>query len=456
MKSTEESIALAKLIAADVKNAGGCAYYVGGFVRDRIMGESADSADIDIEVHGLYPDKLCEIIDRHAKRVTVGESFGIYSVYDSQIDVAMPRTERATGRGHRDFETFVDPFIGTEAAASRRDFTVNAIMENVLTGEITDHFGGCADIEHKILRHVNDASFPEDPLRVLRGAQFASRFGFAVAPETALLMKNIPLDTLSCERIDGELRKALLRSEKPSVFFGVLRDTDQLGYWFPEVQALIGVMQDPLFHKEGDVWTHTMMVLDEAAKRRSKASDPYAFMLSALCHDFGKPATTEYINGRIHSYGHEFKGVGIAAEFLRRLTNDKKITKYVLNMVQYHMKPNTMAAHGSAVKATNRMFDESADPEGLIQLAVADSLGMTFDRKYYPSEDFLEERLDIYRETMAKPYVTGQDLIAAGLVPGETFREVLEYSHKLRLAGIEKESALKQSVAFADKLKKNK
>ena len=451
MKSPDEALAVAGRIAQSVNKAGGRAYFVGGFVRDRISGKTSSSPDIDIEVHGLEPEKLKKLLSDIGNVMTIGESFGIYSLRGFNIDVAMPRSERLTGRGHRDFETTVDPFIGTKKAAMRRDFTINAMMEDILTGEITDHFGGRQDLENRILRHVNDRSFPEDPLRVLRCAQFAARFDFGVAPETLELCRHIPLDSLSAERVDGELKKAMLRASRPSVFFEFLRAADGLDVWFPEAKALIDVPQDPRFHKEGDVWTHTMMVLDQAAARREAASNPYAFMLAALCHDFGKPQTTEFVNGAIHSYGHENAGIGIADGFIRRITNEKNILRYVLNMVMLHMQPNAMAAQHSSVKATNRLFDRSADPCGLIQLAVADSLGMSFDREYYPSEPFLSERYEIYKETMSKPYVTGKDLIDAGLHPGDGFGDILDYAHKLRLAGIEKESALRQTLAYARK-----
>ncbi len=449
MKKTENAMNTAGRIAAGVKEAGGTAYYVGGFVRDRLMGITGESPDIDIEVHGVGPEKLRSILERFGSVMTVGESFGIYTVSGLGIDVALPRSESRSGRGHRDFEIFVDPYIGTLKAAERRDFTVNAIMENILTGEITDHYGGIDDLKNGVIRHVSPGTFGDDPLRVLRGAQFAARFGFKMAPETVGICKSMDLGTLAPERVDAELKKAMLMSARPSVFFEVLRSCSQLGQWFPEVGDLIGTLQDPLFHKEGDVWVHTMMVLDQAAARRDLAADAYGFMLSALCHDFGKPSTTSVVNGRIHSYGHDTAGVSIADRFIRRLTSDKKLLRYVLNMVLLHMQPNFMAAGGSSVKATNRLFDRSVDPLGLIQLAVADSLGMAFDRNYYPSEPFLMERYEIYKQTMAQPYVTGGDLIEAGLVPDSGFRDILDYAHKLRLAGIPKDSALKQTLAYA-------
>jgi len=451
MTEFEKCKTAAYRIAELVREHGGHTYYVGGYVRDALLG--IDNKDIDIEVHGVSPKCLENILDSVGERITIGESFGIYNLKGLNVDIAMPRKEKATGTGHRDFDVIVDPFIGTEKASARRDFTVNSIMQDVLTGEITDHHGGVRDLNAKILRHVNDETFGEDPLRVLRGAQFAARFEFEVAPETVLLCSKMDISMLSKERIEGELKKALLKAEKPSVFFDVLRKMNRLSEWFGEVQALIGVEQNPKYHSEGDVWTHTMLVLDEAAKFRDKVSNPFGFMLSALTHDFGKAVCTELINGELHAYAHETKGLPIAESFLRRITNETQLIKYVLNMTELHMKPNVTAAANSSIKATNRMFDSSIDPEALIYIALADAISSAAKGDYVPHDDFLYERLEIYKEYMSRPYVMGKDLIEAGIEPGRDFTEILEYAHKLRLAGEEKSRALKQVIAYAKKLR---
>ena len=445
-------IQMAQRLALLVRQHGGRAYYVGGFVRDALLGETGK--DIDIEVHGVTPGCLKEILDSLGQRITIGESFGVFNLKGYGLDIAMPRKEKMRGQGHRDFDIFVDPFIGTESAARRRDFTFNALMQDVLTGEIIDHFGGEADLKAGILRHVCSDSFPEDPLRVLRCAQFAARFGCRVAPETVALCASMELQYLPKERIEGELKKALLKAERPSVFFEVLREMNQLDYWFPELKALIGVKQNPVYHAEGDVWTHTMMVLDEAAKLRDRTQNPYWFMLSALVHDFGKAVSTEAVDGTIHAYQHEIEGLPLAEAFLRRITAESKLISYVLNMTELHMKPNTMARVGSAVKNTNKLFDRATDPEGLIALALADDRGRILETPAADTEGFLYERLAIFKELMARPCVLGRDLIDAGIQPGKDFTEILEYAHKLRLAGIPKESALKQVLAFARQIRK--
>ena len=439
-------------VARRVAARGGSTYFVGGYVRDGLLGR--ENKDVDIEVHGIQPRCLEEILDSLGQRITIGESFGVFNLKGFSLDIAMPRKEAARGMGHRDFDIFVDPFIGTEAAARRRDFTVNALMQDVLTGEIVDHFGGQEDLRQGILRHVCDVSFAEDPLRVLRAAQFAARFGFRVAPETIALCREMDLRHLPKERIEGELKKALLKAEKPSVFFTVLRQMEQLDVWFPELKALIGVEQNPVFHAEGDVWTHTMMVIDEAARLRHRPAQPLWFMLSAVTHDFGKAVCTEAKDGVLHAYDHEKLGLPLAEAFLRRITSETKLIEYVLNLTELHMKPNTVAAARSAIKVTNRMFDQAIDPEALICIALADDRGRITKTPGDSNEEWLCQRLEVFREVMASPCVMGRDLVAAGLVPDKDFTQILEYAHKLRLAGVPKESALRQVLAYARQLRK--
>lgn len=440
-----------KEIAELVDEAGGRTFYVGGFVRDRLLGR--DNKDVDIEIHGIRPEKLQEILCKVGEPLSFGKSFGVFSLKGVDIDIAMPRKEKAVGRGHRDFEIEVDPFIGTAKAARRRDFTVNALMEDVLTSEIIDHFGGLRDLGDKVIRHIDPETFIEDPLRVLRGAQFAARFGFRIAPKTIALCRDIDLSTLSRERIEEELRKALLKADKPSIFFEMLREMDQLEVWFPELRQLIGLEQDPVFHPEGDVWTHTMETIDRAAEVRDKTSDPFCFMILTLTHDLGKIVTTEVVNGRIHAYEHEKKGMPIVDAFVERICGEKRVLDYVDNMVPLHMRPNMVAYSKSALKSTNKMFDAAIAPEDLIYFAMADRPLWSGEDSFTGDSDFLFERLRKYREIMARPYVMGRDLIEAGLEPGIYFAELLEYAHKLRLAGIDKETSMKQVLAYARKMK---
>lgn len=446
---SDKNIDMAVKLAALVSQHGGTAYFVGGYVRDKIRHK--DNKDIDIEVHGIYPRQLESILNSLGERISIGESFGIYNLKGYSIDIAMPRKEDNRGDGHKDFDICVDPFIGTYKAALRRDFTFNALLEDILTGEIIDHFGGVEDLQNGIIRHINDSTFAEDPLRVLRAAQFAARFNYTVAEETIELCRQMDLSSLSKERVIGELEKAMLKSNKPSVFFKALRQMNQLSVWFPELEQTIGIKQNPKHHAEGDVWTHTMMVCDVAVRYRDRVKNPLGFMLSTITHDFGKALCTKVINGELHAYNHEKIGLPLVKSFMTRLTAEKALIEYVMNLSEYHMKPNILAANNSSIKATNKLFDQSVDPEALIYLAVSDGLGSIKSHENISHDDFLMKRLEIFIEYMSKPYVMGRDLIAAGVSPSERFSEYLEYAHKLRLAGVEKDSALRQTLSLARK-----
>ena len=197
-----------------------------------------------------------------------------------------------------------------------------------------------------------------------------------------------------------------------------------------------------------------MMVLDEAAKFRHRTKNPYHFMLAALCHDFGKAVSSADKDGIVHAYGHETAGLPLVRSFLQRLTNETKALEYAVNLTELHMKPNVAAHNGSSAKSTNKLFDSCIDPLGLVLLALADDRGRISLSPAPSTEDFLMERLAVYEETMSRPYVMGKDLIAAGLSPGKDFSQLLAYAHKLRLAGVDKDSALKQTLAQARKTRK--
>ena len=327
---------LALLIAKSVKELGGNVYFVGGYVRDKLLG--INNKDIDIEVHGITNVQLESVLDNIGERIFFGENFGVYSLKGTSIDIAMPRKEKQTGVKHTNFEITVDPFMGTYNACKRRDFTINALMQDVLTGEIIDHFNGQYHLKNKIIKHISDETFIEDPLRVLRAAQFAARFEFKIDEETINLCKKMDITTLPKERIETELKKALIKSKKPSIFFEELRKMNQLDYWFKELKDLIGVEQNPIYHSEGDVWVHTMKVLDEGVKFLKKINNQYYFLLSCITHDFGKYVCTKIIDGKIKSINHEIEGIPLVKSFLNRITYEKDLIKYVLNMTTYACK----------------------------------------------------------------------------------------------------------------------
>ena len=435
-------------VARRVQAAGGRAMLVGGCVRDDLLGR--ENKDIDLEIYGLLPAQLKALLSELGRVIEKGASFGVYGLQHSALDIAMPRRERCVGGRHTDFDVSVDPFLSFEAASMRRDFTINAMMRDALTGELIDCWGGRADLAAGIIRHVSPETFVEDPLRAFRAAQFAARLEARIAPETMAVCRDMDVTQLSQERVFEELCKALMKAPKPSVFFRALDGMDHLKEFFPELMACIGVEQNPAYHPEGDVFEHTMLVVDSAAALRDRALQPLAFMLAALFHDLGKvPATRRQPDGRITAYGHEVQGMPLCRSAMGRLTSDRKLTEYVVNMMWLHMRPNMMARSRSKKRKTRAMFDLSLCPEDLILLTRADATGK-LDAPYDPAaEAFLRERLADYRQVVARPMVTGQDLIDAGLKPGPVFSELLARARTLHFAGLERRQALRQVLAEA-------
>ncbi len=452
-----DNYSMAIQIAKKVKEVGGIAYFVGGYVRDSIL--DIPNKDIDIEIHGIKPEILKNILSELGDIQTIGNAFGIYNLKGYDLDIALPRKERCIGTGHKDFEVYVDPYIGTHAAARRRDFTINALMKNILTGEIVDEFNGLNDLKNHIIRHVDSSTFREDSLRVLRACQFAARFNFKIASETINLCKTMDLSTLPKERIAGELSKALLKAKKPSVFFNSLYECEQTK-WFKEVYALKGIKQDSEYHPEGDVYMHTMSVLDQAGELFPTGIDNpdryLPFMLSALCHDFGKVNTTEINSkGRLCALNHEITGIPIANDFLGRIYNNKGFIKYVDNMIKYHMKAHSCFNNRSKTKTTNLMFDKLLYPKDFILLVYADSTGHDLDNldnrqfnmfleKAMTESGFLTDRYLDYGKRISESHITAEDLINIGLKPSPLFKIILDKAWDMHLKGIKKEHVLKQ------------
>lgn len=449
------SLRTSKDIAKMVLDNGGRAYFVGGYVRDKLLKKHYDfnksSYDIDIEVHGIDTDILEKILYTISDYKYIGKSFGIYSLSSLNIDIALPRKETLIGERHNDFDVEINPHIGTREASRRRDFTINSIMQDILTGEFIDHYNGIEDIKNKIIRHVDNDKFSEDALRVLRACQFAARFKFKIAESTIDLCKTISLDKLSKERVLEETKKTLLLSDKPSVYFNNLYSMNQI-QWYKELYELKDIQQNPVYHAEGNVYIHTMMVLDVGAALRNKANEKLNFMFSLLCHDLGKAKSTLIKNGKITSIGHEEVGVDIADKFLRRITDNKKLIKYVKNMVLLHMKPNMYAAHNSKIKSTNKLFFKSVSPEDLILLAIADSRGRTSTVNVEDNSKYLFERLEIYKEYISRDYLNGNDLIKLGIKPNEKFSLLIDHINKLRLSGVNKKEQISQVLAYNKQL----
>jgi tRNA nucleotidyltransferase (CCA-adding enzyme) len=434
------SMETAQAIAETVAAAGGRALFVGGWVRDRLLGH--ESKDVDIEVYGVPADRLRDILERFGTVNAVGESFTVYKV--AGIDVSLPRRDSKVGRGHRGFEVTGDPDMSVEEAARRRDFTVNAIAWDPLRLEYLDPFDGRGDLlERRILRAVDPRTFVDDSLRVLRAVQFAARLGLQIEPATFELCRRIPLDDLPAERIWGEIEKLLLRARQPSVGFALALDLLVIERLFPELHALVGCPQEPEWHPEGDVWVHTLMVIDETRTRIDDLDRPMqiAAMLGAVCHDLGKPATTAFIDGRIRSLEHEQAGVAPALALLDRL-NVHTIGRYdvrrqVVGIVAYHLAPNAFYKSGSPVgDGAFRRLAQKVDLELLALVAQSDCQGRAGEFDCSGIDWFLERARALGVEhAPPDPIVKGRHLLALGLRPGPDVGRILKQIYERQLDG---------------------
>ena len=437
----EERRLLIKKIALRAKEMGGRAMLVGGCVRDGLLGR--ESADIDCEVYGLAPEALRQLAEEFGSVDESGARFGIFSLKEAGIDLAVPRTETRRGRLHGDFDVELNGGLSAKKAASRRDFTVNAISQDALTGEIVDPFGGRADLEKGILRAVPGGQFEEDPLRVLRGAQFAARFALSPDEETLAAMRRMDVRTLSPARVTDETKKALLRAAHPEKYFEVLAAAGALSFWFKEVADLIGVPQNPQYHPEGDAFKHTMLVVREAAALRARTKDPFAFMMAALTHDLGKATTTKKNEkGNWASIGHELAGVPLIEALAGRLGLSKAVTAYCVNMCRLHMRVHTCFFGNARTARTNVLFDASCCAEELALLALCDARGTGKPREQADREGaFIAERLSAYRS--AGPMPTGAMVLEAGGRPGPAMKQALQKAREQVLSGKPLEEAVR-------------
>lgn len=444
MASTPE---LVIKISEAVRAGGGRALLVGGCVRDELM--QTQPKDWDLEVYGIKPPRLREILDQFGTVNVVGEAFTVYKL-GAHLDVSIPRRERKSGRGHRGFVIEGDPSMTIEEAARRRDFTINAILKDPLTREIVDPFCGQSDLEKKMLRAVSPRTFPEDSLRVLRAAQFAARFQFKIGVETMELCRSMDLSDLPAERIRGEMEKLLLRAQEPSIGLKSLRDLGAVDRLFPELKALINVPQEPEWHPEGDVWIHTLLTADRA---RELIEDlPHAkrvtVMLAALCHDFGKPATTAFVEGRIRSREHEEAGIVPAESFLDRLNihtlEGYNVRGQVIALVRDHLKPGEFYKKRDEVSdGAFRRLARKCELDLLYRVAKADSLGR--NAEWVPRENwytagaqewFIERARELEVESEAPaPILLGRHLLELGLRPGPRVGEVTKAVYEMQLDG---------------------
>lgn len=426
-------------IARAVRDAGGRALIVGGWVRDRALGLAPK--DLDIEVFGLAAPALRTVLERIGQVDAVGESFTVYKV--GGLDVSLPRRESKTGRGHKGFTVEGDPHLSFEDAARRRDFTINAMSWDPLSGETIDPFRGADDLKAGRLRAVDATTFGDDSLRVLRAVQFAARFDLTLDEGTRALCRSLPLDDLPAERIWGEVEKLLLRAPRPSVGLALALDLGIVDQLWPELKALVGCEQEYEWHPEGDVWIHTLMVADQARGRLDGLDHPRAvvMMLSALCHDMGKPATTRFEDGRIRSKGHEEAGVAPATSFLDRLNihslDGYDVRRTVLGIVAHHLKPTMFFKAPTPVgDGAFRRLAQKVELELLAQFAKADCHGRAGTFECDAMDWFIERAraLGVEHQPPA-PFLLGRHVLALGIPPGPRVGELLKAVYEKQLDG---------------------
>jgi tRNA nucleotidyltransferase (CCA-adding enzyme) len=427
-------------IAVAIRGAGGRALCVGGFVRDRLLGR--ESKDLDIEVFGIAADALLPLLQSLGRVEPVGQAFPVYKL--GAIDVALPRRESKTGRGHKGFTVQGDHTMSFEEAARRRDFTINAIGWDPLTDKYLDPFDGQRDLELRVLRRVDPATFPDDSLRVLRALQFAARFELTIDPDTARICSAIALDDLPAERIWGEFEKLLLQAERPSIGFALARELGVIRQLLPEMEPLYDCPQDPEWHPEGNVWVHTLMVIDQARTLNADLDRPRlaTVMLGAVCHDLGKPATTALIDGRIKSPNHEAVGVAPATRILDRLNvhtlDNFDVRTQVLGLVAEHLRPSAFhKAKDTVTDGAFRRLAQKVDLELLVRFARADCHGRAGAFDCSAMDWFIERAraLGVEHKPPA-PILMGRHLIELGVEPGPRMGEILRAVYELQLDNV--------------------
>lgn len=413
-------------------------FLVGGPVRDLLLGRNLK--DLDLLVQNIPMNELISFLENYGKTNLVGKSFGIIKFIPKQneqleFDIALPRKEISTGKGHKDFLVEFDHTLPIQEDLKRRDFTINAMAQNLLTEEIIDPFLGQQDLKNKIIRTTFKDSFLEDPLRLLRAIQFAARFEFNIEEETfSQMQQHAPLiKTVARERIIEEIKK-LMSADKPSRGFDLMFDCGLLEFIFPDVHQMKGVTQ-PNKNNE-DVYTHTMKVLDASRHAEElEKSGHLDIMFSALFHDAGKPATKKESaeTSRVTFFNHQHVSTKIARNWLRdyKATTIGIDTKKVCHLVKHHMFETKAFENND--KAIRRFINKVGEEHifDLLDLRLADKKGGKFPKKVY---GILKLREKIREEINRKPpfttkdlALTGHDIIALGFKAGPVIGSIQKF-----------------------------
>lgn len=426
---------LLRRIELIIRRGGGRVWLTGGCVRDLVLGRQP--RDLDIEVVGLPPGQIHALLAEHFSVQFVGKAFEVFKLQGLPVDLSIPSRMSADDTSLPGLLRQADPGMPIEEALARRDFTINAMAWDPDTMELRDPFNGRGDLDARILRHTS-ARFAEDPLRVLRGMQLSARFELTAAPETVTLCRSLSQEGQPGERLGEEWKKLLLQGRKPSLGLQFLRHCGWLRF-YPELEALQGCPQDPVWHPEGDVWIHTLHCLDWFAGERSgHEADDLAVGLGVLCHDFGKPATTREEYGRIISRGHESEGADPTRRFLERLTNQQDLIDEIVPLVCYHLRPRALYDAKASDSAVRRLAKQVRRIDRLVRVARADHAGRPpkqFDG--FPAGQWLltrAQQLAVDRQAPL-PIVMGRHLLELGVRPGPDMGRLLEDCYEAQLDG---------------------
>lgn len=415
--------------------ANGRCLLAGGGVIDHTLGLSIK--DWDIEVYNLSYQQLSEILEQFGSPNLVGKSFGVIKlrVQNTEFDFSIPRKDNRIGKGHRAFTVDLLPDLSPQEAARRRDLTINSLYLDLHTGEILDFFGGISDLQEGRLKATDPETFIEDPLRVLRIMQLLPRKGKFVDPATIELCRSMINDfgTLPAERLFEEFKKLFLKADTPSLGLQFLADCGWLSK-FPELAALQNCPQHPEYHPEGNVWTHTLLVMDQAARLRPALPADWrlAYMFGMLLHDIGKPVTTDLKT--FTAYGHEKAGLPLAKQFMERISNESELIDRTLRIVETHMRPSALHKAESSAGAWRRLHNR-VPLHILAYVTYADSKGRTGTKGAQEVPEFatcmaFSEELG---KDVIKPVLLGRHLIERGLQPGPQFTSLLDSAFEYQL-----------------------
>lgn len=424
--------AIINTIARAITNCGGKAYYAGGYVRDYILAVP-DTKDIDIEIFNLSTEQIIDVLAGFGEVFISGQAYPVIKI---------------KGHPELDFTTPENPRLSMYEACQRRDFTINSMLMDVLNGEIIDETNATKDIENRLIRHTSPRIFKDDPLRAYRACQLAARLDFRIHPDTIKLIQGTDLNGIKPERIYEEFSKLLMLSETPSIGLRYMQETGILKRMHPSLFNLVGCRQSPLHHPEGDVWEHTLLVVDQAAKLKNKSRYPLALMFAALLHDTGKPQSTRITEEKVTAYGHDVCGATVAADFIRQLTTNTRLINSVSTLTREHMRPVLLYKERERVsdKALRKLINR-VDFHELMLLAEADFKGRTVEKNFEAVKDWFNDRyqaMGIDPGQKIKPLVNGRDLIQLGYKPGKHMGQVLNKAFELQLEGKNRDEILSQ------------